>query len=127
MLTVLIAMLLAGSDYHGTWRTADGSALVRIGPCGNHVCGRIVRVLDPQAPATDVRNPDRTRRNQPLAGLTVLSGFAPASGGVLAGRAYDPKSGRSYRTSLRVNPNGSLRVTGCVLMVCRSQTWTRSR
>ena len=26
-----------------------------------------------------------------------------------------------------LNPDGSLRVTGCVLVVCRSKRWTRSR
>ena len=41
------------------------------------------------------------------------------------GRAYDPKSGSSYKSSLRLNADGSLRVTGCVLFVCRSKRWTR--
>ena len=127
MLTPLIALLLAASQFEGTWRTADGSALVRLGPCGDRICGRIVRVLDPRAPATDRRNPDPALRNRPLAGLTVLNGFRPAPGNALAGRAYDPKSGRAYRASLRLNRDGTLRVTGCVLVVCRSQTWTRQR
>ena len=127
MLTALLALLFAAADHHGTWRTADGSALVRIGPCGDRVCGRIVRVLDPRAPATDRRNPAPALRNRPLVGLTVLSGFVSAPGNALSGRAYDPKTGRSYRASLRLNADGTLRVTGCVLVVCRSQTWTRQR
>ena len=36
----------------------------------------------------------------------------------------DPQSG-SYKSSLRLNADGSLRVTGCVLIVCRSKRWTR--
>lgn len=127
MLTPLLALLVASSGFPGTWQTADGSGLVRIEPCGARICGRIVRVLDPRAPATDRHNPDPALRNRPVLGLTVLSNFAPAPGNMLSGRAYDPKTGRSYRAILRLNPNGTLRVTGCVLVVCRSQTWTRRR
>ena len=119
----LVLLLLAStSGLSGDWITADRSAVVRIAPCGGSLCGRIVRVLTSGAPTTDAHNPDRTLRGRPLVGLTVLSGFTPAGAG---GRAYDPKSGNSYRTTLRLNADGSLRVTGCVLVVCRSQTWTR--
>ncbi len=40
--------------------------------------------------------------------------------------AYDPKTGNSYDASLKLNPDGPLRVTGCVLAVCRSKRWTRA-
>ena len=41
------------------------------------------------------------------------------------GRAYDPKSGQSYRSSLKLEPDGSLKLTGCVLFICESRRWTR--
>lgn len=111
----------------GDWRTGDGSAVVRVGRCGAALCGRIVRVLDPRAPANDARNPDAALRSRPLAGLAVLSGFARNPSGVLQGTAYDPKSGRSYRAYLDLNADGTLRVTGCVVFICRSQSWRRVR
>jgi uncharacterized protein (DUF2147 family) len=118
-----LALLLAASPgLTGDWVTQDRSAVVRIGSCGASYCGRIVRVLLRSAPATDARNPDPALRGRPLAGTMVLSGFSPSGAG---GRAYDPKTGRSYRATLRLNGDGTLRVTGCVLIVCRSQTWTR--
>ena len=43
------------------------------------------------------------------------------------GRAYDPKKGSSYNSSMRLNRDGSLRITGCVLFVCQSVRWTRTR
>jgi uncharacterized protein (DUF2147 family) len=125
MLVFLLAALQASAPtFSGDWLTADRSAVVRIGACGTSVCGRIVRVLASGAPSSDVNNPDRALRSRPLAGVAVLSGFTSSGSG---GRAYDPKTGRSYRASLRLNADGTLRVTGCVAFVCRSQVWTRRR
>lgn len=119
----------AAPSVEGQWRTDDGSAVVEIAPCGPQLCGRIARVLasGPDVPRTDVNNSDPARRTRPLVGLQILSGFHPGPKAWEGGRAYDPKSGRSYDASLRLNPDGSLRVTGCVLIVCQSVRWTRMR
>jgi uncharacterized protein (DUF2147 family) len=119
----------AAPAVEGDWLTDDGKGVVRIAACGRQMCGRIVRVLDrnPATPTTDVHNPDSSRRNQSILGLQVLWGFEPRTRAWEGGRAYDPKSGKSYRSSLRLNADGTLRVTGCVLFVCRSKRWTRSR
>jgi len=123
MAPILLAMLLAApTGLAGNWVTADASALVRIGPCGASLCGRVVRVLARGVPTIDVHNPNRALRGRPLVGVQVLSGFTPSGAN---GRGYNPQTGRSYRTTLRLNANGTLRVTGCVAMICRSQTWTR--
>jgi uncharacterized protein (DUF2147 family) len=116
----------AASPLEGLWRTDDGKALVRIAACGQRMCGTIARVLDtgPNVPKTDVNNPDTSRRGRPLVGLQILSGFAGGPAEWKGGLAYDPKSGSSYKSSLRLNADGSLRVTGCVLFVCRSKRWT---
>ena len=125
MLAFIAAALFATSPgLNGDWVTSDRTAVVRVGACGGAVCGRIVRILAAGVPRNDVNNPDRAQRSRPLVGVAVLSGFTADGSG---GRAYDPKSGRSYRASLRLNGDGTLRVTGCVAFVCRSQTWTRAR
>lgn len=124
-----LAATAAAPSVEGLWRTDDGSAVVEIAPCGQQLCGRIARVLasGPGVPRTDVNNPDSRRRTRPLVGLQILSGFRAGAKAWEDGKAYDPKSGRSYDASLRLNTDGSLRVTGCVLIVCRSVRWTRAR
>jgi uncharacterized protein (DUF2147 family) len=118
-----LALLLASTPaVTGTWVTADRSAVVRIAPCGAGLCGRIVRIIARGVPTRDVHNPDPALRGRPLAGLTILTGFSTSGTG---GRAYNPQNGRSYRTTLRLDADGTLRVNGCVLMICRSQAWTR--
>ena len=117
-----LALAAASPGLTGDWVTDDRSAVVRIAPCGAKLCGRVVRVLARGTPATDVHNPIDGLRRRPILGLTVLSAFSPAG---MGGRAYDPKTGRSYRATLRLNADGSLRVTGCVSVVCRSRKWMR--
>jgi len=128
LLLAPLSAAAAATPIEGLWRTDDGKALVRIAACGQRMCGTIARVLDigPNVPRADVNNPDARLRDRPLVGLQILSGFAGGPTEWKAGRAYDPKSGSSYKSSLRLNADGSLRVTGCVLFVCRSVRWTRA-
>jgi uncharacterized protein (DUF2147 family) len=125
---VVVAAAIGGADISGDWVTSDRSAVVRIAPCGSAMCGTVVRVVarGPGIPQTDIKNPDSTRRSRPLVGLTVLSGFHAAASGWSGGRAYDPETGRTYSARLSLNSDNTLAVTGCVLFICRSQTWRRA-
>jgi uncharacterized protein (DUF2147 family) len=130
---MIIALAVAGSlgstqSAEGYWITADRGALVRIAPCGPKLCGTITRVLarGPNVPSVDVNNPQAGLRSRPLVGLQVLSGFTWRGSDWAGGRAYDPQSGRSYSARLTPNSDGTLTVTGCVLFICRSQTWRRT-
>lgn len=119
----------ASPGIEGAWLTDDHKAIVAIRPCGRAMCGYIDKVLnkDPSVPRTDVENSDPRLRGRPILGLPVLTGFTPAGSVWKGGRAYDPKTGRSYRSTLGLNGDGSLKVTGCILFICQSQRWTRAR
>jgi uncharacterized protein (DUF2147 family) len=118
----------APASVQGLWLTDDHKGLVQIGPCGRSLCGTIAKVADTsgRAPKTDIHNPDARLRSRPILGMPVLTGFESA-GSYWKGRAYDPKSGKSYRSTLELNPDGSLKVSGCILFICQSQRWTRAR
>ena len=120
------AAVAQDSPIFARWVTDDNSAVIRIFPCGQNLCGVIDRVLDPKAPANDVRNPDPAARSKPLAGKAVLQGFTGSGMKWTGGSAYDPKSGRSYNSRLELQDNGKLKVTGCVLFICQSRYWTRA-
>ena len=132
LVLVLVGLLSAASDtrsgIEGSWLTDDGKAVVTIRPCGPKMCGYIAKVLnkDPSVPTTDVKNADPRLRGRPILGMSILTGFTPAGNVWKGGRAYDPKTGRSYRSTLGLNGDGSLKVTGCVLFICQSQRWTRT-
>jgi uncharacterized protein (DUF2147 family) len=132
LLAASLLFLAVGSgappEIGGLWLTDDRKGIVRIEACGAHLCGRIARVLDtdPGVPKTDIKNPDRNLRNRPILGLTTLWGFTRSGSVWTGGRAYDPKTGNSYRSTLQLNPDGSLKVSGCVLFICQSRRWTRA-
>lgn len=117
----------ASAPIFGRWLTEDGAAVVRLEPCGAWLCGRIEQVLDPRAPANDINNPEPAHRSRPLIGTTVLNRFKGLGAAWKDGLAYDPKAGKSYRSELLLLANGKLKVTGCILFLCRSRYWTRAR
>ena len=128
-LIALASAVNSAPDITGDWVTADRNAVVRIETCGVQTCGTVIRVLahGSTVPQTDVNNPDHARRSQPLVGLKVLSGFTAEVSAWVNGRAYDPKTGRTYKANLSLNPDGTLAVSGCVLFICKSQRWMRMR
>ncbi len=127
----LTAGSAAADPVHGEWLTPDGSGKIRIAPCpgkADRVCGAISWLKNPaDAKATDQNNPDPTLKTRPILGLPMIRDFKAAGPGRwTGGKIYDPNSGRTYDSKLSVNPNGTLKVEGCVLMVCQAQTWRRS-
>jgi uncharacterized protein (DUF2147 family) len=129
LLALLPAPALAAPDLAGEWLVEDKSATVTIARCGGSWCGRVARILrrTPDWKGNDVNNPDPKLRSRPVIGLPILTGFTPDAKGLSGGRIYDPNSGRTYRSMLRLNPDGSLKVSGCIAFICQSQRWTRAR
>jgi uncharacterized protein (DUF2147 family) len=123
----MAAIAAGAASIEGNWRTDDGKAIIAIGHCGATLCGRIAKVLDtgPGVLKTDIHNPDVRLRDRPIKGLPILFGFREQDGTWIGGRAYDPGTGKSYRARLQRNQDGSLKVTGCILLICQSQLWTR--
>lgn len=112
----------------GNWITEDGKALVHIDFCGKAVCGKIAKLLklDPSKPLTDTSNPDPRKRNNPLEGTYILTGFVDA-GSLWKGKIYNPDSGKTYNAKLMRNADGTLKVEGCVAFLCKGPTWQPAR
>ncbi|RJF90193.1 DUF2147 domain-containing protein [Sphingomonas cavernae] len=125
---LLATPAFAAEPVTGRWITEGGKALVEIAPCGKTLCGKIARVLKPTpgAPQTDAHNPDAKLRNRPILGLPILTGFA-AAGAEWKGSVYDPEKGKTYRSVLQRNADGTLNVKGCIAMFCQAQTWKPAR
>lgn len=135
----LAAALLTGAagpphSPQGAWMTERNAAIVRIFPCGagDVLCGRLVwfrtKPNDPDAQTLDVNNPDPARRAQPLCGLTLMSGFKSAGPEDWEdGTIYDPDNGKSYRATLKLLPDGTLRVRGYIgiPLLGGSEVWTQ--
>lgn len=128
ILAVQAAPATAQSNIFGNWLTEDNRAVIAISRCGENVCGRIARILvEAEAGQRDINNPDPNLRNRTIQGARILTGFRFDRGQYRHGQVYDPENGRSYNARLRLNRDGTLRVTGCVLggLICQSQNWRR--
>lgn len=119
----------------GRWLTERANAAVEIGACDSpgpgQVCGRIVWLWQPNdesgRPRLDAENQAAERRDRPLIGTEILTGFvAKAPGQWAGGRIYNPEDGRTYDATLRLQGADALVVEGCVLFICRKQLWRRA-
>ena len=125
LLTFAAPVLAAPSSITGRWIVHDGSSVVTISDCGGSLCGRVTKVLKappPGSPTTDINNPDPKLRSRSLMDVAILSGLKP-DGDNWTGRIYDPKSGKSYRSVVGRSNDGTLKVQGCVSVICRTMTW----
>ncbi len=120
----------ANADPTGIWLTQEGESRIEILACGEKLCGRIVWLAEPRnadgTPKVDESNGNETLRTRPIIGLEMMSGFAEAGDGKWTrGRIYNPEDGRTYRSRFELKDPDTLSVSGCVLVFCRAQTWTR--
>lgn len=129
MLAATASASNAATPVLGKWMTAERDSIVEIAPCGATLCGRVLRILKPRADnpqSLDRNNPDPALRNRSIQGINILSGFVD-NGSSWKGQIYDPKSGKTYKSYLTRNPDGTLKVQGCVAFLCQTFQWTAAR
>lgn len=126
--TMIAAPALASTPITGKWMTAGKDSVVDIAPCGPKLCGKVSKLLRPVqgGPPTDRNNPNVALQSRPLVGLPILVDFTD-NGAAWGGTIYDPRSGKSYRSKVARNPDGTLKVQGCIAFFCQTQTWTPAR
>jgi uncharacterized protein (DUF2147 family) len=105
---------------YGTWRNPSGTIDVRTAPCGDKLCGEIVRAA-PKAVADA-----RKKGVDELVGVQLLQDYRP-SGDRWAGRVYVPDMGRTFSSRIEQLDGNRLKISGCLIgaMLCKSQVWTR--
>lgn len=118
----------------GVWIDETGKGAVKIEPCGERLCGRIVwlkdLVNDQGEVLTDKHNPDPAQRSRTICGLPVLGQLqAMPEGGYDGGWVYDPKVGKSYSVAIVLSGPDALTVTGYkgVKLLGKSFGWTRAK
>jgi uncharacterized protein (DUF2147 family) len=113
----------------GEWLSQDGAGKIALAPCSSNpslLCGAITWV-DPNRPQKDIHNPDQSQRTRPMVGVMVVKDMKNQGPGKWGGgKVYDPESGKTYDGRVRAISTDKVHLDGCVLMVCRSQTWTRT-
>ncbi|MBX3603894.1 MAG: DUF2147 domain-containing protein [Piscinibacter sp.] len=133
---VLHAAAWAQATPVGLWKTIDDDtkkekSLVRISDSGGVLSGKIEKLLDPNR-ANDVCDKcSDERKNQPIAGLTIIRNAKASEddpGLWTGGEILDPNNGKVYKLRLKpVDGGKSLEVRGYIgaPLLGRTQTWIR--
>lgn len=130
MATIVASPVFANGsklNVEGTWWTEDKGARIQVTDCGDNTpCGKLVW-FEPNAEGIDrdINNPDPKLKDQPLIGSRVFWGFRPDKKNWKSGQIYDAESGKTYRSKLKLQKDGTLKVKGCIGPICQGQTWTR--
>jgi uncharacterized protein (DUF2147 family) len=82
-------------------------------------------------PRRDVKNPDPEKRNQTNVGIVLMKGFTynEAHDEWENGSIYNPVSGKSYRSYMKFESNGTLKVRGYlgVSLLGKTIIWTKEK
>jgi len=132
------ALFSAGSAYAqatpvGLWKTIDDEtkqerSLVRINDEAGVLSGRIEKLLDPTKADSKCDKCTDGRKDQPIAGMTIITGAKKEAGAEQwsGGSILDPNNGKSYKLRLTPMDGGkALEVRGYVGFLFRNQTWIR--
>ena len=115
----MVAGMAMADPAEGVWQTQPGDdggfGHVRIAPCGPVLCGTLTTAFDGTGRAQTTDNVGRQ---------IVWDMAAEGSGAYGKGKIFAPDSGKTYNGKMELDGD-RLKVSGCVMGICRGQTWAR--
>lgn len=116
----------------GVWLNDDKDAKVEIYKTGDKYFGKIVWTqnmyeADGKTLKKDSKNSNEQLRERTILNMVILSGFTYDDGEWTDGEIYDPKSGKTYKSKMKLKGN-NLEVRGYVgsPMFGKTTTWTKA-
>ncbi|MEP0503966.1 MAG: DUF2147 domain-containing protein [Paracoccaceae bacterium] len=109
----------AADPLEGLWRTTKddngNSGLIEVKPCGAKLCGTLIKSFDASGASVSSKQ----------IGRKIISETVASGGGSYKGKVYSPDRDKTYNSKLALSGN-TLKVSGCVLGICRDGgTWSR--
>lgn len=131
-----------GDQIVGLWSSPDDKSVVEIYQQEGEYFGKFVSLKEPTYGAdmqaeglegqekVDRNNPDAAQHGQPIIGLVMLNGlqYAGEKKGKhhwKGGTIYDPSKGKVYKSTIKLNADGTLDMRGYVgiSLFGRTQVW----
>ncbi len=118
---MLVASAATAQDANGIWQTQAGDTggflHVSIAPCGDKVCGTISQVFGADR---------QVAKDHEYLGKQMISEMvADGAGKWSNGKIWAPDTDKTYNSKMELTSSDRLKVSGCVLVICRSQTWAK--
>ncbi|HEX7902764.1 MAG TPA: DUF2147 domain-containing protein [Chitinophagaceae bacterium] len=116
----------------GVWVNDAKDAKVEIYKSGDKYFGKITWVkemyeADGRTPKKDSKNSDEKLRSRNIVNMVILSGFTFDDGEWTGGELYDPKSGKTYKSKMKLKGD-ALEIRGYVgsPMFGKTTIWTKA-
>jgi uncharacterized protein (DUF2147 family) len=117
-------------DPTGMWLSQDGDVKMRVSQCGSDICGHITWLKEPNdkngKPKVDANNPDAGKRGRPIIGSAVILPMRADGADKWSGQVYNAEDGKTYSGSFALSGATKADLKGCVAIICKTKTWTRS-
>lgn len=128
----------AKEDVFGKWITEKSSSgnqiVVEIYEKNNKIYGKVIRLTDRFDASGNLRkdanNPDKSKQERTLEGIDFVYGFTynPSNEYYENGNIYDPSSGKTYASYMKLEGTNKLMVRGHVKglsFIGKTQYWKR--
>jgi uncharacterized protein (DUF2147 family) len=120
VVAALMALPAAADPVFGRWKTqpdANGNfGVVEFAACGDKICGTLRESFDGAGKRTESANIGRQ---------IVWDMGAKGDGSYAGGKIWAPDDDKTYRSKMTL-AGDKLSVSGCVLVICRAQEWSRA-
>jgi uncharacterized protein (DUF2147 family) len=117
-------------DPTGMWLSQDGDVKIKVSNCGSAICGNIAWLKEPNdkngKPKTDANNPDASKRGRPIMGSAVILPMKADGADKWSGQVYNAEDGKTYSGSFALAGATKADLKGCVAIICKTKTWTRT-
>ncbi len=122
-------------DITGYWLTANKASIIQFYREGDVYVGKVVWTRQKNSkngkPLTDINNPDRSKRSNPIVGIRMVSNlkYNPKTKMYEGGKAYLPQTGKTFDCKAKlVRNNDAMEVTAMagLSLMSKTLTWTRT-
>jgi uncharacterized protein (DUF2147 family) len=115
----------------GHWFNEEKEAKIQFYEQAGKLYGKITWLKDPKdngKEKTDKNNPNAELRNKPILGLVILKNFTKDGKNWKDGEIYDPKSGKTYSSTIKWSGENQLNIRGFigVALVGKTTKFTRA-
>lgn len=120
------AMSPTEAGQRGRWVTESGNLEVEIAPCGEKLCGTVVKVLANRS-MSDPNKPMAANPEDAL-GMKILSDFRFRGNGEWEGTILNRENGKTYDCVISLVSNDQLKVRSYVIfeLIGKTQIWQRT-
>ncbi|MEM8833857.1 MAG: DUF2147 domain-containing protein [Pseudomonadota bacterium] len=116
----------------GLWLTENERSVIKVEKCGeamHKLCGSIHWIIE-GGMQKDSKNPDESKRNQPMCGLQIIKGLkqSPYKPNIWRdGEIYKADDGDTYDAKIEMVDENTMELRGymSISLLGKSQTWTR--